>query len=74
MLLEYFIIDDQFLWFVTMMNHSLVNTNQVRAFDIQVHDHPFDAKVLRIEADEYFITFTSKVEVISFDLQFPTAW
>ena len=43
---EYLIIVDLFLWFGTMMDHSIINLNQVRAFNIQVHDNTFDATFL----------------------------
>ena len=57
---EYFTVGDQFLWFVTMMNHSLININQVRALNISVHDNHFDATFFGIEAGKNFIPFTSK--------------
>ena len=69
---EYLIVGDQFLWFGMMMNHSLINKNQVRTFNIPAHDNPFDTSVLLIEADEAFISFTSKRGIIRFDLQVPT--
>ena len=55
------------------MNHSLVNTNKLRALNIPVHDNPFDATVFEIEADKPFTPFTSRETVISFELQVPTA-
>ena len=48
MLQEYLIVGDQFLWFGTMINHSLINPNQVRAFSIPMHDNPFDTTVFGI--------------------------
>ena len=63
---EYFNVGDKFLCFGMMMNNSLINPNQVRAFNIPFHDNPFYATVFRIEADESFIPFTSKGTVIRF--------
>ena len=57
-----------------MTDHSLINPNQVRAFNIPLHDNPFDAEILGIEADKAFIPFTSKRGVISFDLWVPMEW
>ena len=71
---ECLILVYQFLWFGTMINHSIINPNQVRAFNIPVHDDPFDATVFLIEAYEAFIPFTSKGTAISFELQVPMAW
>ena len=56
------------------MNHSLNNTNQVRALNIPVHDNPCEATVFGIEAYESFIPFTSKGGVISFESRVPTPW
>ena len=56
------------------MNHSLINPNQVRAFNIPLHDNRFDETIFGIEADEAFIPFTSKETVISLESQVPTAW
>ena len=57
-----------------MMNRSLLNPNQLMAFNIPVHDDFFDATVFVIEADEAFIPFTSKGIVINFGSRVPTAW
>ena len=56
------------------MYHSLINTNQMRSFNILVHDNTFDATVFGIEADESFTSFTSKGTVISFESQVQTKW
>ena len=71
---EYFIIVDQFLWFGTMMNHSLNNTNQVRALNIPVHDNPCEATVFGIEAEKAIKPLTYKGTVIRFESRVPTAW
>ena len=72
---EYLLVGDQFLWFGTMMDHSLINPNQLRAFNIPVNDNPFNAKSsFGIEADEAFIPFRSTGTVISFESRVPTDW
>ena len=56
------------------MNHSLINSNWLRAFNSPMHDNPFYTTVFGIEEDEAFIPFTSKEVVIIFELLFPTVW
>ena len=64
---EYLIVGDQFLWFGKMMNHYLINTNQVRELNIPVHNNPSNAAVFIIVADETLTPFTSKGKIISFE-------
>ena len=45
---EYFNVGDKFLCFGMMMNNSLINPNQVRAFNIPVHDNSFKATVFKL--------------------------
>ena len=69
---EYLIVGDQILWLGTIMNHFLINSNWLRAFNSPMHDNPFYTTVFGIEEDEAFIPFTSKGTVISFEAQVPT--
>ena len=71
---EYLIIGDQLLWFAKIMDCSLINPNHVRAFNIRVHNNPFDTTVFGAEADEAFNSFTSKGTVIIFELRVPAEW
>ena len=71
---EYLIVGDHFLWFGTIVNHSLINSNQLRALNITVHDNTFYATVFGSEEDEAFTPFTSMGAVIIFELRFPTVW
>ena len=71
---EYLIVSDQFLWFGTMMDHSIINPNQVREFNIPVHDKNSDATIFGIGADEAFISLTSKGKVIRFESRVPMKW
>ena len=71
---EYLVVGDKFLWFVTMMDHLLNNPNQLRVFNISVHDNPFDTTFLVIEADKAIFPFSYKVKVISFYLRVSTEW
>ena len=63
---EYLIVGDQFICFVTIMNHPLINPNQVRIFNILVQYNPFDVTFFGIDADKDFIPFTYKGSFISF--------
>ena len=56
------------------MNNSLINKNQIREFNIPVHDNPFDMEVFGIEADEAFTPFNSEGIDIRFESQFPKEW
>ena len=56
------------------MNHYLINPNQVRSFNIPVHDNNFYTTVFGIDADEALTPLTSEDIVISFESQVPTAW
>ena len=58
---ENFIFDDRFLWFGTMINRSLINPNHVRAFNIAVHDNPFDVTVFSNDA---YKSFTPSIPMI----------
>ena len=74
MLRGYLIIGDQFLWFGTIMNHSIINPNKVKAFNIPVHDNPLDETIFVIEADRSFIPINYNGIVIIFESQVPTKW
>ena len=39
---EYLLVGGQFLYFGMMLPHSLLNPNQIQAYDIEVNDNPFD--------------------------------
>ena len=69
---DHLIIGDQFLLFVLIMDHYLIHPNQARAFNIPVHDNPFDVTIFGIKADKYFIPFTYKGIVISFESRVST--
>ena len=74
MLREYLIIGDQFLWFGTMMNHSIINPNKIRELNIPVQDNNFYATVFGIEAEKAIKPLTYKGTVIRFESRVPTAW
>ena len=40
---EYLLVGEQFLWFGTSLDHSLLNPNQIRANYLKVQDNPFEA-------------------------------
>ena len=71
---EYLIVGNEFIWFLMMMDPYLNNPNQVRVFNIPLHDNSFDATVFGVDVDEAFILFTYKGKDIRFDLRVPEEW
>ena len=71
---EYLIVGDEFIRFLMMMDPYLNNPNQVRAFNIPLHDNPFETIVFGIGAYKAFIPLTSKGGVIRFESRVPKAW
>ena len=57
-----------------MINYFIINPNQVRAYNIPVHNNSIDAIVFGVEADKAFILLTSRGKVMRFESQVPTEW
>ena len=52
----YILVFNEFLWYSTQMEHSLINPNQVRAYGIPLWDNPFDPiRPTHIEIDETIV-------------------
>ena len=56
------------------MNHPIINKNQLRSFNLPLHDNPVDTTVFVIAGDEAFIPLNPKGGVISFGLRIKMAW
>ena len=70
---EFLVVADQMLFFGTLMSHSLINPNQIRAFDIPVDDNPFTNNGnFGISHDEAFIPFDVDGTVVYFESRSPT--
>ena len=53
--IDYLLIGDQMLWFGTLLPHSLLNPNQVRAHGLNVFDNPFNDDEFGIDRHDAFI-------------------
>ena len=61
------------LWFVFVMDYSLVNTNQIRMTGTQVSDKPFDTtRQLGIHNQDALIPFKTGQTTVYFDTHVPT--
>ena len=72
---EYLLVGDEMLWFGTLLPHSLINPNQLRAYSLTVNDEPFDhMRDFGIDLDQTFIPFNKTGTVVHFETCFPTEW
>ena len=63
------------LWFGTLLPHSLINLNQLRAYGPTVNDDPFDhTRSFGINLEQTFIPFDTMGTVVHFELRVPTEW
>ena len=73
---EYLLVGEQFLWFGTSLDHSLLNPNQIRANYLKVQDNPFEAdsgiSAVTNHNDDVFIPFDATGTIISFESRVPT--
>ena len=60
------------LWMGNMLDHTLVNLNQLRAYGVSIQDNPFDAKPLSITTDDVSVELYSEGTIICGDTQTPT--
>ena len=73
---EYLLVGEQFLWFGSSLEHSLINPNQLRANYLKVQDNPFepDAGISgnTNDDDDVFIPFDTTGTIVSFESRVPT--
>jgi len=72
---EYLLIIDQAMYFGTLMDHSLINPNQIRQFGHSLCDDPYDPhRDLQLEADnsDLVVPFESDGPDIYFETRAPT--
>lgn len=71
--ITYILIFNEVLYFGSMMDHSLINPNQCRAFEISISDNPYDkSRVLGIDHDDVFVPFETKGSKVCFKTSVPT--
>eukprot|EP00957_Ditylum_brightwellii_P058109 4406638-Ditylum_brightwellii.AAC.1 len=67
------LVADQMLWLGTQLSHSIINQNQIKAYDIFVNDNPFKyGHDFGIYLDEGLIPFEIEGTFISFKTRSPT--
>ena len=72
---EYLLVGDEMLWFRTLLPHSLINPNQLRAYGLTVNDDPFDhTRNFGIDLEQTFIPFDTTGTVVHFESRVPTEW
>ena len=70
----YILVFNEFLWYGSQMDHSLINPNQIRAYNIPLWDNPFDpAHPTQIEVnDSIVIPLQGQGTKLQFDTRVPT--
>ena len=73
---EYLLVSDEmFLWFGTLLPHSLINPNQLQAYGLIVNDDPFDhLRDFGIDTEQAFIPLNTMGTVVHFKTHIPTEW
>ena len=60
------------LWMIDKLDHTLVNPNQLRAYDVSVQDNPFDTKPLSMTTDDVSIELYLEGTIICGETRMPT--
>ena len=68
----YLLIFHESLWMGDKLDHTLVNPNQLRAYDVSIQDNPFDTKPLSITTDDASVELYSEGTIICGDTRTPT--
>ena len=68
----YLLIFHESLWMGNRLDNTLVNPNQLRAYDVSIQDNPFDAKQLCITTDDTSVELYSEGTIICGDTWTPT--
>jgi hypothetical protein len=71
---EYLLVGDQMLRFVSQMDHSLTDPNQIREYGIPVYDNPFSQSQFGIDCNDDFIPFNTTGRIVYFESCVPTDW
>ena len=72
--LTYILIFNEAIWMGDVLDHSLINPNQLRAYGVTVQDNPYDSMAMHIAAenDDFSFPMTADGTVIYFDSRTPT--
>ena len=69
----YIIVINEALYYGTKLDHSLLNPNQIRKYNIPLYDNPFDnGRPFGIDAPDMFIPFNTTGTKIFFNSHSPT--
>ena len=72
---EYLLVGNEMLWFGTLLPHSRINPNQLRAYGLTVNDDPFDhTQNFGINLEQTFIPFDTMGTVVHFESRVLTEW
>ena len=71
---DYLLVGDEMLWFGTALENSLINPNQIRAYELSINNDPFNVNELGIDLEELFIPFNTMGAVVHFESCVPTEW
>ena len=72
--MEWLLVADQMLWFGSILDHSLINPNQLSEYGLSVFDNPYTTREFGIETDKAFIHFNTTGTVVHFKTRVPTEW
>jgi hypothetical protein len=72
--LTYILIFNEAIWMGDVLDHSLINPNQMRAYGVSVQDNPYANTAMHIaaEQDEFELPMTADGTVIFFNSRTPT--
>jgi hypothetical protein len=69
------LVGDQMLWFGAQLPHTLINLNQLCAYQIDVNDDPFDStRNFGIDSKQVLIPFNTTGTIVHFESRTPTEW
>jgi hypothetical protein len=73
--LTYILVFNEAIWMGDVLDHSLINPNQMRAFGVSVQDNPYADTAMHIAAEQDEFQFPMKADgsVIFFDSRSPTS-
>jgi len=71
----YILVVNEALWFGEKMGHTLINTNQVRAYGVPLCNDPTDPNCpLGMEVQDIFVPFAMFGTTCNFTTRTPTSW
>ena len=72
---EYLLVSGQFLYFGMMLPQSLLNPNQIQAYDIEVNDNSFDkTDPIGVDCNNIYVPFDTKGTLVYFESRVLMDW